>query len=98
MIRLSLEEFTETGNTLEESLAIMETLKDGVDIIDASVGIKYAMDVAQLPDGWRTYLARAVKERFGIPCAVMGNIRDPKMANELITQGNVLYQGYLINF
>ena len=87
MIRLSLEEFTETGNTLEESLAIMETLKDGVDIIDASVGIKYAMDVAQLPDGWRTYLARAVKERFGIPCAVMGNIRDPKMANELITQG-----------
>ena len=87
MIRLSLEEFTETGNTLEESLAILEILKEGVDLVDASVGVKYAMDVAQLPDGWRTYVARAVKERFGIPCAVMGNIRDPKMADELIARG-----------
>lgn len=87
LMRMSLEEFTETGNTLEESLALLEYLKDGVDLIDASVGVKFAMDVPQLPDGWRTYVARAVRERFGIPCAVMGNIRDPQMADDLIANG-----------
>jgi len=88
MIRLSLDEFTETGNHLEDTLEILEFLQDGVDIIDASVGVKFAMDVAQLPDGWRAYIARAVKERFGKICAVMGNIRDPQMADDLIQQGD----------
>ena len=88
LMRFSLEEFTEDGNTLEESLRILEMLKDGVDLLDASVGTKYAMDVAQLPDGWRTYVAKAARERLSIPCAVMGNIRDPQMAEDILNRGD----------
>lgn len=87
LMRMSLEEFTSTGNTLEESLSLLDFLRDGIDILDASVGVKFAMDVPQLPDGWRTFVAKAVKERFGMLCAVMGNIRSPQMANDLIACG-----------
>ena len=87
LMRMSLEEFTATGNTLEESLDLLAYLRDGVDLIDASVGTKFAMDVPQLPDGWRTYVAKAVKERYDSPCAVMGNIREVKTAEELIKNG-----------
>ncbi len=88
MVRLSLEEFAQEGNSLEESLKMLELLQDGVDIIDASVGVKYAMDVAQLPDGWRTFVSKAVKEKFVQPCAVMGNIRDPQMAEDILVRGD----------
>ena len=28
-----------------------------------------------MQDGWRSYMSRAVKEKFGKPCSSMGNIR-----------------------
>lgn len=88
MMRMSLEEFTQGGNTLEDSLALLELLREGVDLIDASVGVKYAMDTAQQEDGWRVFVSKAVKERFNIPCAVMGNIREPQLAEDILTRGD----------
>lgn len=88
MIRLSLEEFEQAGNSLEDSLKMLALLQDGVDLIDASVGVKFAMDTAQMPDGWRTFISRAVKEHFDLPCAVMGNIRDPQTAEDILTRGD----------
>lgn len=88
LMRFSLEEFTEDGNNLEDSLQLLELLKDGVDLLDASVGAKYAMDVAQLPDGWRTYVAKEAGQRLSIPCAIMGNIRDPQMAEDILDRGD----------
>lgn len=87
MLRMSLEEFVPEGNCLEDSLQMLELLRDGVDLIDASVGVKYAMDAAQQEDGWRSFVAKAVKERFDIPCAVMGNIREPQMAEDILARG-----------
>ena len=87
MLRLSLEEFTANGNDLNEGIKILSLLQDNVDIVDASVGVKYAMDVAQLPDGWRTFVSKAVKENCSLPCAVMGNIRTPQMAENILSRG-----------
>ena len=41
-----------------------------------------------LEDGWRSYMPRAVKERFGKPCISMGNIRDPEVAEKLLADGD----------
>ena len=87
LIRLSLEEFIQGGNSLEDSLQLLEFFHQDVDLIDASVGTKYAMDAAQLPDGWRTYLAEAVRARYHQPCAVMGNIRLPEDAEGILSRG-----------
>ena len=87
LIRLSLEEFIQGGNSLEDSLQLLKFFHQDVDLIDASVGTKYAMDAAQLPDGWRTYLAKAVKDRYHQPCAVMGNIRLPEDAEGILSRG-----------
>lgn len=88
MMRMSLEEFTAGGNTLEDSLQLLTFLREGVDLIDASVGVRYAMDAAQREDGWRTFVSRAVKDRFDLPCAVMGNIRDPRSAEDILVRGD----------
>ena len=88
LMRFSMDEFTQTGNHLEDSLALLELLKDGVDLLDASVGGTYAMDVAQMADGWHAYLAGAAKRHLAMPCAIMGNIRDPQTAEDILTRGD----------
>ena len=49
-------------------------------MIDVSCGlnasIQYQIDANFLPDGWRSYMAKAVKEKYGKLCVTMGNIRD----------------------
>lgn len=88
MMRVSMDDLLPGGNTMEDSLKQLEILQEGVDIFDASVGAKYAMDVPQLPDGWRSYVSRQVKEHFSQPCAVMGNIREPEVAEAILERGD----------
>ena len=40
-----------------------------------------------MKDGWRSYMPKAVKEKFGKPCISMGNIRDPKVAEKILADG-----------
>lgn len=92
ILRISADEFMEGGNTLDDCLEYLEFLKDEVDIFDVSAGlngsIQYQIDACNLPDGWRSYLSRAVKERFGKVCITMGNIRDPQVANDILERGD----------
>ena len=88
MIRLSMDEFTAGGNTMEDSLKMLDVFREYVDLVDASVGVRIAMDPAQYEDGWRRFVAREVKEKFGIPSAVMGNIRLPSVAEDIIASGD----------
>ena len=50
--------------------------------------LQYQIDVGTLPDGWRSYMAKAVKERFGKICITMGNIRSPQVAESILKQGD----------
>lgn len=92
IVRISADEFLKGGNTLEDSLKLLEYFQEEADIIDVSCGlsdsIHYQIDANYLPDGWRSYMAKAVKEKFNKPVITTGNIRDPKVAEEILEKGD----------
>lgn len=92
MLRLSADEFVEGGNTLEDTLKYLEYLDNEVDIYDVSCGlndsIQYQIDANYMKDGWRAYMAKAVKEKFGKPVISMGNYRDPKVVEDTLARGD----------
>lgn len=92
ILRISADEMLEGGNTLEDCLAYLSYLQEEVDIFDVSAGlnasIQYQIDACYLPDGWRSYMARAVKERFGKICITMGNVRSPQVAEDILARGD----------
>ena len=96
-LRISADELMEGGNTLEDTLAYPECLEKEVDVFDVSCGlngsIQYQIDANYLPDGWRSYMARAVKEKFGKPCIAVGNIRHPQIAEEILAKGDADFIG-----
>lgn len=91
IVRISADEFLEGGNKLEDCLEYIEYFKEEVDIFDVSAGlngsIQYQIDANHLPDGWRSYLSKAIKDKTGKPVIISGNIRDPKRAEEIIANG-----------
>ena len=91
MLRLSADELMEGGNTLEDTLEYLEYIQDEVDIFDVSCGlngsIQYQIDANYMKDGWRSYMPKAVREKFGKPCISMGNIRNPKVAEQILADG-----------
>ena len=91
-LRVSADEFLEGGNTLDDCLEYLQYMQEEADVLDVSCGlngsIQYQIDSNHFPDGWRSYMARAVKERFGKPCVTMGNIRDPRVADEILSKGD----------
>ena len=92
MLRLSVDELTDGGNTLEDTLKYLEYVQEEVDIFDVSCGlnssIQYQIDANYLEDGWRSYMPRAIREKFNKPCISMGNIRDPKVAESILERGD----------
>ncbi|UEL46868.1 NAD(P)/FAD-dependent oxidoreductase [Terrisporobacter hibernicus] len=91
-LRISADELVEGGNTLDDVLKYLEFLNDDVDVFDVSCGlnssIQYQIDSNYFPDGWRSYMAKAVKEKFKKPCVSMGNIRDPKVAEQILSENH----------
>ena len=96
-LRIRADALMEGGNTLEDTLAYLEYLEKEVDVFDVSCGlngsIQYQIDANYLPDGWRSYMARAVKEKFGKPCIAVGNIRHPQIAEEILAKGDADFIG-----
>lgn len=93
IVRLSAEERVPGGNTLEDTLEYLEYLDEFVDMYDVSCGLnpslQYQIDSNFLPDGWRSYQARAVKEKFGKPVINAGNYRDPAVVERVLESGDV---------
>ncbi|MGO5051202.1 NAD(P)/FAD-dependent oxidoreductase [Lachnospiraceae bacterium LCP25S3_G4] len=91
-LRLSVDELVEGGNTVEDTLEYLEYLNEEVDIFDTSAAlnptIQYQIDANYLEDGWRSYMAKAVQDKFGKPCIAIGNIRDPKVADDIVSRGD----------
>ena len=91
-VRISADEKIEGGNTLEDTLDYLKYFQEEVDVFDVSCGLnsslQYQIDANYLPDGWRSYMAKAVKERYGKLCVTTGNIRNPKVANDILERGD----------
>lgn len=96
-LRISADELLEGGNTLEDSLQILEYLDFGVDVYNVSAAlndsIQYQIDAIHLKAAWRVYMAEAVKNRFKKPVITMGNIRDPKDAEDILASGKADFIG-----
>lgn len=90
-LRISADEFVKGGNTLEDTLRILEYLNDEVDIYNVSAALndtlQYQIDQMSLPDGWRSYMSKAVKDKFNKPTITMGNIRNPQIAESILANG-----------
>ncbi len=93
IVRISAEERVEGGNTLEDTLEYLEYLDEFVDLYDVSCGLnpslQYQIDSNFLEDGWRSYMARAVKDKFGKPVMNAGNYRDPEVVEKILESGDV---------
>lgn len=92
MLRFSADDLLAGGNTLEDTLQILEYLQDEVDIFNVSAAVNdsvhYQIDQMNLQDGWRSYMAKAVKEKFGKVTMTTGNIRNPQVADQIIADGH----------
>lgn len=91
-LRISADDFLEGGNTLADSLRILELCQDKVDIINVSAAqndsLNLQIDQMSLEDGWKRYLSRAVRDKFHKPTVIAGNIRTPKVAEDIIASGD----------
>lgn len=91
-VRVSADEFLEGGNTLDDCLDYLQYFEKEVDVFDVSCAlndsVQYQIDANYMPDGWRSYMAKAVKERYNKPCITMGNIRDPQVAEDILARGD----------
>jgi 2,4-dienoyl-CoA reductase-like NADH-dependent reductase (Old Yellow Enzyme family)/thioredoxin reductase len=91
-IRLSVDEFEVGGTTIELSQKIAAYLeKVGADAIHASCGNYNSMDKMiesmMFEQGWRVYLAEAIKEVVNIPVITVGVIREPEFAEKVLADG-----------
>ena len=82
----------EGGNTLEDTLELLSYFQEEVDAFDVSAGLngslQFQIDANYLKDGWRSYMAKAVREKYNKPCVTMGNIRDPRVADDILARGD----------
>jgi len=91
-VRLNIDDFVPDGLNLEESLQIARELEQvGADVIHCSCGT-YAsglksIEPSSYPEGWRIYLAQAVKKEVHIPVIGGGMLRSPEIANQVIADG-----------
>ena len=91
-MRISADDMIKGGNTLEDSLELLEYLQEKVDFINVSVAqndnLYLQHDKMSLPEGWRSYMAKAVKEKFNKPVIASGNFRSPQVCEDTIANGD----------
>lgn len=97
IFRISADELLEGGNTLEDTLELLEYLDKEIDIYNVSAAVNdsvyYQIDAMYLKDGWRAYMSEAVKKKFNKPTITTGNIRNPQVADDIIAQGKADFVG-----
>lgn len=91
-MRISADDMIKGGNTLEDSLELLEYLQEKVDFINVSVAqndnLYLQHDKMSLPEGWRSYMAKAVKEKFNKPVVASGNFRTAQVCEDTIANGD----------
>ncbi|TRO62867.1 FAD-dependent oxidoreductase [Candidatus Bathyarchaeota archaeon] len=93
-IRLSGDEFTENGMTIEETVELAKVLDGKVDMIhlsaatfnDRAAGLRMFPSVF-LPRGCNVYLAEAVKKAVKTPVNAVGALNDPIQMEEILETG-----------
>ncbi|MBQ6525531.1 MAG: FAD-dependent oxidoreductase [Clostridia bacterium] len=98
-VRLTVDEFYDLlgyenrGIQLAEGVQMAKKVEEaGADLINVSCGnyetLNTLIEPMSFQPGWRTYLAKAVKEAVSVPVAGVGVIRTPDQAEALLESGN----------
>lgn len=98
-VRLTVDEFYDLlgyenrGIQLPEGVQMAKKVEEaGADLINVSCGnyetLNTLIEPMSFQPGWRTYLAKAVKEAVSVPVAGVGVIRTPDQAEALLESGN----------
>ncbi len=93
LFRLNADEFIDGGTTLEHSGKTAEILeKATVDMFHVTAGSGYAVarhiEPMSYPQGWKSYLAAAIKKEVNVPVVAVGNIREPAVAEDILARGD----------
>jgi len=91
-LRYSADECVPGGITLEEGVEIARTAEAaGIDVLNVSAGIYESMqtifDTMRYEEGWRVYMADAVKKSVKIPVITVGQIKTPSFAEQVLREG-----------
>ncbi len=90
-IRLSIDEYTPHGYGLEEGVKIAEAMEEaGADVIHCSMGsyesVPMTVETAGYKQGWRVYMAEAVKEKVSVPVITVGALREPDYIESILKE------------
>ena len=92
--RLSAEEFTERGLSIDDMARIAPKLAAaGLDAIHVSIGLgatsfDKVVEPMSMPEGWRLPYARRIREAAGVPVISVGQIRWPATAEQAVANGD----------
>lgn len=97
-VRLTVDEFYASigepgkGLQMDEGIEIAKRLeKAGVAVLDLSCGgyetPNCTVEPMSVPEGWRAYFVKAVKDAVSIPVIAVGVIRTPEFAEKLLEDG-----------
>jgi 2,4-dienoyl-CoA reductase-like NADH-dependent reductase (Old Yellow Enzyme family)/thioredoxin reductase len=90
--RFSADEFVDGGIDVSEAVRIAQAMeKAGVDVLHVSAGIYESLPTLLEPmsyaQGWRCYLAAAIKKAVSLPVIAVGVIREPAFAENILEKG-----------
>jgi 2,4-dienoyl-CoA reductase-like NADH-dependent reductase (Old Yellow Enzyme family) len=93
LFRLNADEFVEGGVSLENSRVYARLLQDAsVDLLHVTAGSGFAVakhiEPMSYQQGWKVYLAAAIKKEVDIPIAAVGSIREPQVAEDILKRGD----------
>lgn len=94
ILRISAEEFTPTGLSIEDMERITpELVSAGLDAIHVSLGIgpdsfDKVLESMAAPEGWRLPYARRIREANNVPVIAVGQIRRPETAELALAHGD----------
>jgi len=93
-VRISGDEFTPGGLTIEHSKAIAKAIEDRVDYISVSGGANWTLEGTAgiaapsfVPPGFLIPLAAEIKRTVSVPVFCAGRINDPVLAEKILSEG-----------
>lgn len=86
-LRISATDWIEGGWSLEESIALVQVVKDlGVDVVDVSSGGNIPTPIPAEPN-YQVPFASAIRKATGVPTTAVGLITEPAQAESILTEG-----------
>lgn len=86
LMRVSAEDYLPEGIHPEEMADIINQVKQYIDIVDVSTG-GVAMAPIKVFPGYQVRPAELIKAKCGLPVIAVGLIKDPEVAEEIISNG-----------